>query len=67
MKAVSFATIRGELFHPTNIDNKESTSTFEHLAPTVAAVIIDDMIDQKKATYNTHGIIVLLNITKHVW
>eukprot|EP00957_Ditylum_brightwellii_P166179 12651142-Ditylum_brightwellii.AAC.1 len=51
MKAVSFAMIRDELFHPTNIDNKESTSTLEHLAPTEATVIIDDMTDQKKATF----------------
>eukprot|EP00957_Ditylum_brightwellii_P177161 13496062-Ditylum_brightwellii.AAC.1 len=51
MNTVSFAMIRDELFHPTNNDNKESTSTLEHLAPTVATVIIDDMMDQKKATF----------------
>eukprot|EP00957_Ditylum_brightwellii_P131283 10012906-Ditylum_brightwellii.AAC.1 len=51
MKAIFFAVIRNELFCPTNIDNRKSTSTLDHLAPTVATVIINDMMDQKKATY----------------
>eukprot|EP00957_Ditylum_brightwellii_P210247 15364727-Ditylum_brightwellii.AAC.1 len=51
MKTISFAMIRDEFFCPANTDNRKSTSTLEHLAPTEAVVIIDDMIDQKKATY----------------
>lgn len=50
-KAVPFHEVRKELFHPTDQDNKDSTPMLEELAVIACKAWVEDMLDEKKATY----------------
>ena len=40
-----------ELFSPTNLDNQDSTKMLETIATIGTQALIDELIDEKKATY----------------
>jgi hypothetical protein len=50
-KVLPYADLRKELFHPSDSTNAATNSRLVELAPVVAQAILDELHDQKKATY----------------
>ena len=50
-KAVPLKELIKELFSPTNLDNQDSTKMLETITTIGIQALIDELLDEKKATY----------------
>jgi hypothetical protein len=50
-KVLPYSDLRKELFHPSDNTNKATDSRLVELAPVAAQALLDELHDEKKATY----------------